>query len=50
MKQSFSKKQHESFQKYFRIKNTPGEWDTKYLEKTQNYIKYIQWIPGIQMV
>lgn len=50
MKQSFSHKQHETSKKYFKIKDTPGKWDTMYIEKTKKYIPYISWIPGLKMI
>ncbi len=49
-RQKFTSDQHEKFKEYFQIKNRPGEWDLKYMEKAEKYIKYISWIPGIMMV
>lgn len=49
-KQKFTSDQHDKFKEYFNIKDTPWKWDGIYLEKTQKYIPYISWIPGIMMV
>ena len=48
--QNFTRKEHEKFKKYFKIKNSPQKWDNFYIEKTNKFIKYIKWIPGIKMV
>ena len=50
MKQTFSKKQHDVFKKYAKIKDAPWEWDKKYLDKTTSYLKYIKWIPWLEMI
>lgn len=50
MKQSFSKKTHEIFKKYYSIKNTLWDWDIYYKKMAISYLKYIKWIPWIQMV
>ena len=50
MKQSFSLCEYERFKKFFKIKTSPGEWDSIYLHKTQKYVLFIRWIPGIKMV
>lgn len=49
-KQRFTSAQEQKFKEYFWIKDTPWKWDRIYLEKTQKYIPYISWIPGIMMV
>jgi len=50
MKQKFSKEEYEKFKKYFCIKNSPGEIEIRYLNKTKKYLSFIKWIPGIKMI
>lgn len=50
MKQSFNKSQHKNFINFFQIKNTESEIEKKLYKKSYKYIKYLQYIPGIEMV
>ncbi|MFK7780066.1 MAG: hypothetical protein QM490_02865 [Candidatus Gracilibacteria bacterium] len=50
MKQVFSRKYHNKFIKYFKIKNAPSKVEENYYKKTIKYIKFIKWIPGLKMV
>lgn len=50
MKVAFWEYNHEKFKKYIGIKKSPWKYDKLYTEKTYQYMKYIKWIPGLQMV
>jgi hypothetical protein len=47
---SVSQEKHEKFKKYFWIKNNPTQVEIEFYKKTENYIKYISWIPGLRMI
>ena len=48
--QIFTKNQHKKFIDYFNIKENPTQIELDFYEKTEKYLKYIIWIPGIRMV
>ena len=48
--QKYTQKDKEKFDEIFWNKNEPSQIEIDYLEKTQKYIGYIKWIPGIKMV
>ena len=48
--QKFDKYQQEKFIKYFKIKENPTQIELDFYDKTEEYIKYIKWIPGLRMV
>ena len=48
--QKFDKYQHEKFIKYFKIKENPTQIELGFYDKTEEYIKFIKWIPGLRMV
>lgn len=48
--QTFNKNHHDNFIKYFDIKEKPWQTDMDFLNKTEKYLKFIKWIPGIRMV
>lgn len=48
--QTFTKEEHQKFQKYFSIEKDPGIWDEIYLKKAQKYIPLLAKIPGILFV
>jgi hypothetical protein len=50
MKQKFNKSQHNKFINYFNIKDKPSEIEEKFYKKTEKYIRYIRWIPGLKMI
>ncbi len=50
MKESFDKKQHDQFIKYFDIKENPSEIEIWFYKKTEKYIKYIKWLPWLKMI
>jgi len=50
MKQYFNKKTHEKFINYFIIKEYPTEIEKRFYEKTEKYLKFIKWIPGLKMI
>lgn len=47
---SVSTENHEKFKEYFWIKENPTKIEKKLYEKTEKYLKYISWIPGIKMI
>jgi hypothetical protein len=47
---SVSKEKHKKFKDYFWIKNNPTQVETEFYKKTEKYLKYISWIPGIRMI
>ncbi|MDD2907069.1 MAG: hypothetical protein PHH98_00360 [Candidatus Gracilibacteria bacterium] len=50
MKQKFTKEDFEKFKKYFSIKAKGSNVENYFLEKTYKYIKFIKWLPGIEMI
>lgn len=48
--QKFSKKQHEKFINRFSVKDKPWKVEKTFYKKTEKYLKYIKWIPGLKMV
>ncbi|PID87644.1 hypothetical protein CSB07_00480 [Candidatus Gracilibacteria bacterium] len=50
MKQLFNKKSHQKFIKYFGIKEKPSKIENDFYKKTEKYIKYIKYIPGLKMI
>lgn len=49
-KQNFSPEIHEIFKKQFKIKANPSEIDLIFLKKTEKFLNFIKWIPGIKMI
>ncbi|MDD4529972.1 MAG: hypothetical protein PHO80_00255 [Candidatus Gracilibacteria bacterium] len=41
---------HEKFKKFFEIKNEPNAEELALFQKTQKYLKYVAWIPGLKMI
>ncbi|MBT3726677.1 hypothetical protein HOG21_03085 [bacterium] len=50
MKQIFNKKSHEKFIKYFNIKPLSSVIEKNFYGKTNKYLKFIKWIPGLRMI
>jgi len=50
MKQTFNKEKHEKIISYFWIKENPSEIEKKFYEKTEKYLNYIKWLPGLKLV
>lgn len=50
MKTQFSPFYHQKFLDHMWAKKAPGKYDSLYLKKTWEYLRYIQWIPGLLMV
>ncbi len=50
MKQNFDKNIHEKFKSYFEIKDSPSDIEKLFYNKTEKYLKYIKWIPGLKMI
>lgn len=50
MKQKFWKESHVKFIKYFDIKKEPSQIENDFYKKTDKYLKYIKWIPGLKMI
>lgn len=50
MKQIFGEKMFNKFKEKFEIKQDFSEIELDYIKKTEKYIKYIKWIPGIKMI
>ena len=50
MKESFDKKQHQNFIKKFNIKENPSKIELAFYKKTEKYIKYIKYLPGLKMI
>jgi len=50
MKEKFNKEQHQKFINYLNIKKEPSKIELKFYKKTEKYIKYIKWIPGLKMI
>ena len=48
--QVFTKNQHKKFKQYFNIKESPNQIELDFLSKTEKYLKFIKWIPGLRMV
>lgn len=49
-KQSFTRSQFHTFKKLFHIQEKESKYSNIYKEKTISYLKYIKWIPGIEMI
>ena len=50
MKEKFDNSQHQKFINYFNIKKEPSNIELGFYKKTEKYIKFIKWIPGLKMV
>jgi len=50
MKEKFNKEQHQKFINYLNIKKEHSKIELKFYKKTEKYIKYIKWIPGLKMI
>ena len=48
--QKISKNDYNTFKEKFGIKDHPWETDSANFKKTQKYIRFCKWIPGIRMV
>ena len=48
--QIFTKKQHKKFIEYFKVKEKPTQVELEFYEKTEKYIRYVKWIPGLRMI
>jgi hypothetical protein len=43
-------KYHEQFKQILNIKKNPSNYEINLFKKTQKYIKFISWIPGLKFV
>ena len=50
MKERFNKDIHDKFIKKFNIKDEPSNIELEFYKKTEKYIKYIKWLPGLKMI
>lgn len=50
MKLNFTINEFNRFKKLLNIKDNPNNIEKKFIEKTIKYIKFIKWIPGLQMI
>ncbi len=50
MKQNFNKKSFILFKNYFKIRDEKSEIEKLFYNKTNKYLKYIKWLPGLRMV
>lgn len=50
MKQTFSFEQHKQFKQLLSIKDIPSEIENNFISDAKKYMKYIAWIPWIEMV
>jgi len=41
---------HNKFKKLLNIKENPSKYELELFKKTQKYIKFISWIPGLKFV
>lgn len=49
-KESFDLNQFKKFKQYFKIKEKPSQIELEYIKKTQKYVKFIKFLPWLQMV
>lgn len=49
-KQTFNKEKYNKFIEYFQIKEEPSEIEEDFYKKTEQYLKYIKWVPWLKMV
>jgi len=50
MKQKFTLSEKEKFDKIFKNKKEETKVEKKFYNKTEKYLKFIKWIPGLRMV
>lgn len=48
--QKFNQEIHKKFINYFKIQEKPSEIDRFFIDKTNKYISFIKWIPGLKMI
>lgn len=48
--QEFPLKYHDKFKKYFNIKENPTQVELDFYAKTEKYLRYIKWVPGLRMI
>jgi len=48
--QNFWKKEHTKFKNYFKIKKNSSDIENAYYKRTEKYLLYIKWIPGLKMI
>jgi len=48
--QFFWKEVHLRFIDYFNIKKSPSKTEMDFLVRTEKYLKYIKWLPGLRMI
>jgi predicted nucleotidyltransferase len=48
--QKFSKYQHKKFISHLWVKDKPGKIEKTFYKKTEKYLRFIKWIPGLKMI